>query len=603
MQELRSRAQADEAYTWRLEDLYESDALWEADFSRAEAEAAGLAALEGKLKGGAQGLLEILRALEGSSLLLEKLYAYARMRRDEDNANPLHQAQTDRATGLLVRHETASSFFGPALIKLGGERVRGYIAQEMALLPYARFLEKQLRMEMHTLSPEIENLLAASGEMADAPDTIYSMLTEADFVFPEITGEDGQKAPMSHGRYRLFLESRNREVRKAAYEAMHGQYKAFSNSIAAAFSASVKKDRFYAQARKFPTTLEATLFPNSIPATVYDSLIEAVRRHLPAFHRYVALRKRTLKLDELHFYDLYVQIVPPIELGLPYDEAARLVRQGLKPLGETYLADLEQAFQNRWIDVYENKGKTTGAYSWGTHSAHPYVLLNYNQTLDSVFTLAHELGHSMHSFYSNKAQPPMQADYPLFLAEIASTTNEALLLDHMKKQAEERGDRAALLALVNHELEQIKGTVFRQTMFAEFETKAHALAQEGQALTKELLCEIYKTLNEEYFGEAISLDEFIPYEWMRIPHFYRAFYVYQYATGYSAAVAFSRSILAHEDGAAEKYLGFLSAGGSKDPLDVLSDAGLDMRSPAAVESCMQAFEQALDRLEALLKEG
>ncbi|MDR3086205.1 MAG: oligoendopeptidase F family protein, partial [Christensenellaceae bacterium] len=413
MQELRGRAEVSQEDTWRLEDIYESDALWESDFLRAEEAIAGEAGLKEKLAGGAPGLLEALKALEENSLLLEKLYAYARMRRDEDNTNPLYQAKVERATALLVRHDMASSFFGPALLKLGGERVRGYVRGEKALLPYARFLEKQLRMEAHTLSPEMEGLLAASGEMADAPDTIYSMLTEADFAFPEIIGEDGRPAPMSHGRYRLFLESQNRDVRKAAYETMHGQYKAFSNSIAAAFSASVKKDRFYASARKFPSTLEATLFPNSIPVSVYDSLIEAVHRHLPAFHRYVALRKKALKLDELHFYDLYVQVVPPIELGVPYEEATRLVREGLKPLGQNYLADLEQAFQNRWIDVYENKGKSTGAYSWGTHSTHPYVLMNYNQTLDSIFTLAHELGHSMHSFYSNKAQPPMQADDPL----------------------------------------------------------------------------------------------------------------------------------------------------------------------------------------------
>lgn len=598
MQGTQLRSQMDEKYLWKLEDMFENNEKWEESFAWASAKIAEASTFEGRL-GSAQGLLCAMVFTEECSLALENLFTYARMRRDEDNGNGLYQGMTDRAMSLLIKYDTATAFFTPELLALGADKVMGFLQEEPKLETYRRFLSKQLRMAPHTLSPALEKLLAASGELADAPDTIYSMLTDADMRFPTIKDENGNDVEITHGRYVPLLESHNRQVRKDAFEGLYSSYKAFANTITASFSASVKKDLFYSQARNYPSTLEATLFPNAIPPSVYDALIEGVHRHLPAFHRYVSLRKKALGVDKLHFYDVYVQIVPELKLGMPYEQAKALVLDGLKPLGERYLADMSAAFTDRWIDVYENQGKTSGAYSWGTYSTHPYVLLNYNENLDSIFTLAHELGHAMHSFYSNKSNPYIHADYPLFLAEIASTTNEALLLDHMMNTLTEKGQ---LMALYNHELEQIKGTVFRQTMFAEFERCVHKMAQGGEALTKDALCKVYADLNRLYFGDDIEVDENIAMEWMRIPHFYRAFYVYQYATGYSAAVAFKQSLLHGGEDAKNKYLGFLQAGGSKDPLDILKDAGLDMTDPMVVEQCMQSFETALAKLEALMEE-
>lgn len=593
----KTRQQADPRYTWRLEDIYPSNERWEEDFHATQQALPSLAALSGTLDS-PKGLLAALRAIEKLGRACEALFTYAKMRRDEDNGNGLYQAMTDRAMGLLVRFESEKAFFSPELMQLGSAKVRSFLAQEPGLAGYRRYLEKELWLEKHTLSPEQEKLLAAAGELTAAPDTIYSMLADADLRFPVIRDEQGQEVEITHGRYIPLLESRDRRVRKDAYEGLYSTYKAFSNTIAAAYAASVKGDQFYAQARGYGSALEASLYPNAIPVAVYDSLVEAVHRHLPALHAYVALRKKALGLDKIHYYDLYTPIAPEAELGVPYERAAQIVQEGLKPLGETYLKDLSQAFTDGWVDVYENQGKTSGAYSWGVYGVHPYVLLNYNQNLDSIYTLAHELGHAMHSFYSDRNQPYSCAGYPLFLAEIASTTNEALLQAHMLKTLTDRKNQ---MALYNHELEQIRGTVFRQTMFAEFERKAHELAAAGESLTRERLNQIYAELNTLYYGPDMVMDDFIPYEWMRIPHFYRAYYVYQYATGYSAAVAFSRSILGGGQAERDRYLSFLAAGDSKNPLDILRDAGLDMEKPQAVESCMRSFEEALAALTRLME--
>ena len=594
----KTRQEADKRYLWKLEDIYESNEKWEADFADMQKALPSLAQLSGTLNSAA-GLLNAIQKIEACQKVCTELFTYARMRRDEDNANQLYQAMADRAMSLMIKLDTLTAFFGPELMAVGSKKVRGFLDEQPALCEYRRFLEKELWLEKHTLSPEQEQLLAAAGELAGAPDTIYTMLADADMRFPVIKDEKGEDVQITHGTYIPLLESRDRRVRRDAYEGLYSTYKSFANTICASYAASVKGDQFYAQARKYPSALEASLYPNAIPVSVYDSLVEGVHKHLPALHKYVSLRKKALGVDEVHYYDLYTPIAPEAELGVPYEKAAQIVQAGLKPQGEKYLQDLAHAFTDGWVDVYENQGKTSGAYSWGVYGVHPYVLLNYNENLDSIYTLAHELGHSMHSFYSNRKQPYSCADYPLFLAEIASTTNEALLQAHLSSTLT---DKKTQMALLNHELEQIRGTVFRQTMFAEFERKAHELAAAGESLTAERLNALYAELNTQYYGPEMVMDDFIPYEWMRIPHFYRAFYVYQYATGYSAAVAFSRSLLSGGEEARRNYLSFLSAGDSKNPLDILRDAGLDMEKPEVVESCMQSFEEALDKLTKLMEE-
>lgn len=597
MENQKTRAQMDPRDQWRLEDIYATNEDWEKEYQKAKEAIAQAALGEGTL-GSAQGLLKALETLETCEQLATRLFVYARMRRDEDNANTTYQALADRAQALLVELSAATAYFTPELLSVGREKVEGYCKELPELARYRRLLESQLRMEAHTLSPEQEKLLAQMGELAAAPDTIYSMLTDADFTFGTVTGEDGKPVTLTSGRFIPLLESANRDVRRGAYEAYYKKYHEFSNTIAATYAASVKKDVFFAKARGYASSREQSLFENEIPERVYDALIDAVHRHLPAMHRYLALRKKALKVESLRYYDIYTPIVPDVNMGVDYPEACKLVMEGLKPLGEQYLSDLSHAFTDGWIDVYENQGKTSGAYSWGTYGVHPYVLLNYEKTLDNIFTLAHELGHAMHTYYSNKNQTCVDSEYPLFLAEIASTTNEAILLDQLKKKFTAKEQ---LMALCNYQLEQIRGTVYRQTLFAEFEREVHAMAMRGEALTAEAMTAVYRKLNLTYY-DGVEMDDDIAIEWMRIPHFYRAFYVYQYATGYSAAVAFSRRVLSGDEEKRNQYLGFLASGGSMPPLDILRRAGVDMESPEPVEECLKTFEETLDLLTRLMEE-
>ena len=560
--ENRVRSEMDPRWQWKLEDIYADNEKWEEDYAKAGRLIARVAECAGSMDT-AEGLLTTCTRQEEASLVCIRLYSYARMRRDEDNGNTTYQALADRAQSLLVKLMSATAFFNPELIRVGQEK-----------------------------------LLAEAGEMASAPDTIYSMLTDADFTFGEIEGEDGKPVTLTSGRFIPLLESKDRRVRRDAYEAYYKKYHEFSNTIAATYAASVKKDAFFARTRGYSGAREMSLFENEIPESVYDALIEAVHRHLPAMHRYLALRKKALGVDKLHFYDIYVPIVPDVDMGVDYEAACKIVVENLKPLGEQYVEDLKHAFTDGWIDVYENQGKTSGAYSWGAYGMHPFVLLNYEKTLDNIFTLAHELGHSMHTFYSNKNQTFVNSEYPLFLAEIASTTNEAILLEGLKKTTARKEE---LMALCNYQLEQIRGTVYRQTLFAEFEREVHGLATRGEALTGEKLTQVYRELNERYYAGA-EVDDDIAIEWMRIPHFYRAFYVYQYATGFSAAVAFSRRVLSGDEEKKQQYLGFLAAGGSQPPLETLRKAGVDMEDPETVEECLRTFEETLAQLEKLMEE-
>ena len=597
METMKKRSEMDAHYLWKLEDIYACNNCWEADYKLAKDDLAAVAAGQGTL-GSAEGLFKALKAQDEAIRRVSRLYTYARMRRDEDNSNTTYQALADRAQSLYVQLGAAMAYFTPELLSVGKEKIDGFYAQEAGLAAYRRFIDATLRMEAHTLTPAEEKLLAQAGEMASAPDTIYSMMTDADFTFGTVKDEEGRDVELTSGRFIPLLESKNREVRKGAYEAYYKRYHEFANTLSATYAASVKKDIFFAKARGYQSSREQSLFENEIPEKVYDALIEAVHRHLPAMHKYLQLRKKALGLDELHFYDIYTPILPDVDMGVDYETACEMVQEGLKPLGAQYGADLAHAFTDGWIDVYENQGKTSGAYSWGAYGTHPYVLLNYEDTLDNLFTLAHELGHAMHTFYSDKNNTFLNSEYPLFLAEIASTTNEAIVLDQLKKKFT---DKEKLMALCNYQLEQIRGTVFRQTLFAEFEREIHKMAMDGAALTEEAMTAVYRRLNEEYYA-GCEVDDHIAIEWMRIPHFYRAFYVYQYATGYSAAVAFSRRVLSGEEEKLQQYLGFLSAGCSDAPLNILRKAGVDMESPEPVEECLKTFEETLALLEKLMEE-
>ena len=596
MADLKTRAQADKAYQWRLEDLFPTNEAWEEEFEQAKTQVAELADFSGKLTQSAQMLSDAIAKMQDASWKIERLFTYARMRRDEDNANALYQAMADRAMALAVSAQEATAFVQPQLLAAPDGLVEGWAREYKPLEPYRFMLEKMLRMKPHTLSEPEERLLAMAGEVLEAPHTIYSMLNDADMKFPTIQGEDGQDVTITHGRYIPLMESRNREVRKNAYEGMYSTYKGFINTISAAYSANVKAELFGAAARGFESTMAAALYENDIPLSVYHSLIEAMHDGVKDLSRYLQIRKKHLGVEKLRYYDLYVPLFE-YEADFSYEQAQKNIAQGLRPLGDTYGADSARAYTDGWVDVYENQGKTSGAYSWGCYGTHPYILLNYQGTLDSMFTLAHELGHAMHSFYSDRNNSYENAQYPIFLAEVASTTNEMLLtryrIDHAASKAEKQ-------YLLNYLLEQFRTTMFRQTMFAEFEMKAHRAAQEGQPLTGEFLSGLYRELNLTYYPD-VEMDEYIPYEWLRIPHFYRSFYVYQYATGFAAAVRFSEDLYEGKPGAQQRYLEkFLSAGGRKFPIEILKDAGVDMTSPDTVRQALAFFRETVDELEKTL---
>ncbi|HBG01723.1 MAG TPA: oligoendopeptidase F [Firmicutes bacterium] len=495
-----------------------------------------------------------------------------------------------------VELNAAQSFFVPEILSLDPNSVRGWIGQVPGLELYEHYLEDILRMKAHTLPAEQEQLLAAAGEIAQAPSNIFRMFNNADLKFPEVKNDAGDMVELTHGRYGQLLESQQREVRKGAFEALYETYTAWRNTLGATFIASTKKELYFARARKYASSLEAALYRDNVEPEVYTNLVDSIHDHLPLLHRYVRLRKKLLGLEELHMYDLYVPMVADQDAKIPRQDAVEMVQTGLHHLGEQYLSDLEASFTDGWIDWLENRGKTSGAYSWGTYGVHPYVLLNHQDTLNDVFTLAHELGHAMHTFYSNKNQEFVNAGYTIFVAEVASTLNEALLMDDLLKKTEEPKKRAYLL---NHFLEQFRGTVFRQTMFAEFEMIVHGRVGEGESLTSDKLSEIYYDLNKKYYGEDIVIDEAIAMEWARIPHFYRPFYVYKYATGFSAAISLSQQILQEGEPAVLRYLEFLGGGSSDYPINLLQKAGVDMSKPEPIVQAMALFDELLSELEHL----
>lgn len=595
--ELPLRSDIDSQYKWRLEDIYATDDDWEKDFEKVREMMQKLDVYRGNLVSSSENLHQGLQLIMEINEILDRLYAYSHMRSDEDTSNQKYQALNRRAQALATEIASAVSFMVPEILTLSREKVEEYLNENEGLKLYSHFLDNILREKDHYLSEEEEKILAMASDVARGPGNIFSMLNNADLVFPTIIDEEGEEVRITHGRYIDFLMSKERRVRKDAFTALYSKYGEFINTFAATLNTNVKAHIFYARARNYNSALEAALSSDNIPVSVYTNLIDTVKENLDAMHKYVSLRKEVLELDELHMYDLYVPLVKELEIKIPYSEARETILQGLKPLGEEYLRILEEGFNSGWVDVYENKGKRSGAYSSGCYGVHPYVLMNYTDSLDNMFTLAHEMGHALHTHYSNENQPYVYADYKIFLAEVASTLNEILLLHYLLENTE---DVLKKKYLINHYLEQFRGTVFRQTMFAEFEKIIHEAAEAGQPLTAEFLNETYHRLNEEYYGPDIVVDQDIDLEWARIPHFYYNFYVYKYATGFSAATALANMILEEGEPAVKKYLEFLKSGDSDYPLNILKRAGVDMSSPEPISSAIATFRDFLKRYEELL---
>ena len=581
---------------WAIEDLYKNDDEWEADFTRLKEHLPELSAYEGRLGESAQTLLSMQRLCDKMNMLAEKVYVYANQRLHENTDNAVYQNLASRAQSLLVEMSERTSYIEPEIMGLPEGTIEKYLQENGELRVYGQYFENMIRQKAHVLPGEMEKLLASAGELAESPKDIFSMFNNADIRFPKITGEDDTDVEVTHGRFISLLQSKDQRVRKDAFEALYGVYEKFRNTLAATYRANVKQEVFFARARRYGSDLEAALDGSHIPVSVYDNLIHVVHEHLPLMHRYVKIRKKLLGLDELHMYDLYTPMTENSGEHFSFEDAKKTVLEGLAPMGEEYLSHLKDGFEHGWIDVYENQGKRSGAYSWGAYGTHPYVLLNYQGTLNDVFTLAHEMGHALHSWYSDETQPYIYAGYRIFVAEVASTCNEALLIHHLLKKAKDPKTKAYL---INYFLEQFRTTLYRQTMFAEFEKITHGLQEAGEALTAECLCSIYYDLNKAYFGEDICIDRQIEMEWARIPHFYTPFYVYQYATGFSAAIALSGKILREGEAAVEQYKKFLKGGSSMYPLELLRLAGVDMEQKKPVEDALQVFSEYLDEMERL----
>lgn len=583
-------------YTWDLTDIFESDEAWLSEYEALKGEGEKISAFAGKLGENAETLLSYFRLEDELGIRLEKLMGYANCKSDEDTALGFYQDLKSKAMSVYVSIAGAAAFAAPEIMAIPEESLSSFYTQCPELEEYRRALYRIRRRAEHILSPAEEKLLAAAGEMADAPESVCSALRNADLRFEDAVDCEGNRYPLSAGTFVPLLESQDRTLRKSAFENCYGIYDQFKNTVAATLDGQFKQLRFFAEARKYPSTLSAALDRTEVPESVYLNLIEAVHRNMDKMYSYVALRKKLLSVDELHMYDVYTPVVADAAVSISFEEAKAKVLEALAVMGEDYVALLNKGFENRWIDVYENKGKRSGAYSSGSSRPHPYVLLNHKDTLDSMFTLAHEMGHALHSYYSTATQPVSTADYVIFVAEVASTVNEVLLMRYMLERTTDKKQRAYL---INHFLDQFKGTVYRQTMFAEFELEMGRMSESGQALTADLLCEKYLELNKLYFGPDMISDEGISLEWARIPHFFYNYYVFQYATGFSAAVAIAERILKEGAPAVEDYKRFLSSGGSADPISLLKIAGVDMSEPAPVDAALKFFGELVEELEKL----
>ena len=595
---IRERQEIPVEDKWAIEDLYATDELWEQDLKTVAEDQEYLASFAGKLAQ-PENLYAYLRRSEELNVKADRLGNYCMRKADEDTRNGTYQAMQGKFMSVFVALGAATSFDAPEIMAISEEDMQRFYAEYPALERYRRYLTNLRRRKAHTLSPAEEKILAAAGEMADSPDNIYGAFADADISFPDAVDSQGEKHPLTQGTFVQLEESTDRVLRKSAYENLYDSFAGFKNTAAAILNAQNKQLKFFAETRKYENAFERSLDRTNVPTSVYLNLIEAVHENLPKMHRYVRLRKKLLGLEDLHFYDIYTPLVSDVDRHIPYAQAKQTIYEALHPLGEAYRAILKEGFENRWIDVYQNTGKRSGAYSAGA-SVHPFVLMNYAGTLDSQFTLAHEMGHAIHSYLSNKHQNPIDSDYVIFVAEVASTCNEALLMEYLLQRTTDKKERAYL---INHFLDQFKGTIYRQTMFAEFELTIGKLVAEGQTLTADILCAEYKRLNEAYYGPDMVVDDRIAMEWARIPHFYYNYYVFQYATGYSAAIALSRRILKEGESAVKDYLNFLSGGCSKSPIDLLQAAGVDMTSNEPIHQALALFGELLDEMEELLEDA
>lgn len=582
--------------TWALEDLYINDDAWKDDGIRIEFAIEELKEYDGRLEESAETLLNCLKAYADANCLLEAYYVYANQKYHQDTANFYYQGFAGEAEIKMNMLNATAAFMVPQILAIPQETLETFYKEDPELLEYRRFIDNIQRQKEHTLDEKGEQMLAAANEVAKGASNIYSMFNNADVRFADITDEKGEQVPLTQGRFISYMENHDRNVRKDAFTSLYATYKQNINTIAAMYDANARSTAFFAKQRGYESSLEATLDDSEIPVAVYDKLIETVNANLQPMYDYVALRKKCLQVEELHMYDVYVPMIEGVEKTYTFEEAKELVLKGLAPLGDDYLELLKEGFDNRWIDIYENEGKRNGAYSWGAYGVHPYVLLNYQGTLNHVFTLAHEMGHALHSHYSDLHQPYLYAGYKIFVAEVASTCNEALLIHYLLKNTEDKKEKEYL---INYFLDQFKGTLYRQTMFAEFEKHTHELIKEGKTLTAEVLCGAYKELNKKYFGPDMVVDEEIAYEWARIPHFYTPFYVYQYATGFAAAIAISSRILKGEEGAVEDYKQFLSGGSSMSPIELLKLCKVDMTGGEPIERALEVFESYVKELESL----
>ena len=590
MQKAKQRSEIAQQDKWRIEDIYATDEAWEADYNECIRRAKEKCAYQGRLAESALILYQALKESDEADLLVEHVYVYAFMKYYEDTANAVYQEMSGRAQAAVTKLSEKYAFLTPEILAIDQKKMQEYLSSDTLAL-YRHVLEDILVKKDHALSEKEERLLAMAGQVTASPNEIFSKFNNADVKFGTILDEDGNEVELTNGRYSVFMESNNRSVRKNAFKALYRQYGNFKNTLAATYYANVKQACFYAKARKYDSTLQMYLSGSFIPEKVYHNLIETVHNNLDKMHAYVSLRKQVLGVDELHFYDIYAPMVSDITMKIPYEEAKDIALKALAPLGEEYLSKVKEGFESGWVDIYENTGKRTGAFSWGTYGVHPYVFLNYTDTLNDVFTLVHEMGHAMHTYYSNANQPYPYAGYRIFVAEVASTCNEALLMQYLLKNCTDASEKKYLM---NHYFEQFKGTLFRQTMFAEFEMITHKMAEDGEVLSTQALCDVYRKLNEEYFGEDMVIDDEIALEWSRIPHFYTPFYVYQYATGYSAAIAIASKIFKGDEKTLKGYKQFLSGGCSMHPIDLLKLCGIDMESPQVIQEALDVFGKLLE---------
>jgi oligoendopeptidase F len=592
----KKRDDISKKYKWNIEAMYADEEQWESDFAKAKKRAEEFQKFAGQLKTDGKTLLRAFREADHIWQITERVYVYARMKRDEDNGLSRYQALADRAQSLIAAVAASLSFFTPEFLAIPARRLAEFRKAETGLAGYDYVMRAMLRRKAHVLSKNEENLLAQLSEALGATGEIFTMINDADMKFGEIKDEKDKRAEVTHGNYITFMESHDRGVRKAAYNAVYSAYTAQKNTLATTYGYNTKVDAISARIRKYDNSLEAALAADDVPTAVYDNLIEAVTENLDSLHRYMDIRRRALKLTKLRMYDVYVPLFAPRKDKVSFEDAVALMKDGLAPLGETYLRRMAEGVESRWIDVFENEGKTSGAYSFGSYDSMPYILMNYAGKLHDVFTLVHEMGHSMHSLFTRETQPFRYGGHSIFTAEVASTVNESLLMRHLLDTRTGENDQKYL---INMHIEAFRTTLFRQTMFAEFERFTHLASESGEVLTAEMLSDAYGKLNEKYFGKRVETDDHIRMEWARIPHFYRAFYVYKYATGYSAATAIADRILTQGNKAAGDYIRFLKSGASDDPIELLKIAGVDMSKPEPVRDAMKVFGGLVEKLESL----